>query len=233
MLLIMADGPKTENVHVHHKNGGKNTMKKNIFNLQLFDDGGEGGSGAQGGNAGNGNGGQGSSGGNNNGGNAGGGFSFAQAEEIANARAQRAEKAALSSYFKQQGMSETEIEQAIADFKKNKAAQQPNVSAIEKERDEAKAELQALKDQATLRSKGVRDEDLDYVQFKVSAMMKADDKLDFEKAVTKFLKDNPRFTAAGSYRVKTGTDGSQGSGSQTGDNASINNAIRRAAGHRI
>lgn len=204
-------------------------MKKNIFNLQLFDDGGEGGSGAQGGNAGNGNGGQNSGG--NNGGQ--GGFSFAQAEEIANARVQRAEKAALSSYFKQQGMSEAEIEQAIADFKKNKAAQQPNVSAIEKERDEAKAELQALKDQATLRSKGVRDEDLDYVQFKVSAMMKADDKLDFEKAVTKFLKDNPRFSGAGSYRVKTGTDGSQGSGSQTGDNASINNAIRRAAGYRV
>lgn len=205
-------------------------MKKNIFNLQLFDDGGEGGPGAQGGNAGNGNGGQ-NSGGNNGG--QGGSFSFAQAEEIANARAQRAEKAALSSYFKQQGMSEQEIEQAIADYKKNKAAQQPNIAAIEKERDDAKAELQALKNQATLRSKGVRDEDLDYVQFKVGAMMKEDDKLDFDKAVTKFLKDNPRFTSAGSYRVKTGTDGSQGSGSGTDGNTSINNAIRRAAGYRV
>ena len=107
---------------------------KNIFNLQLFDDGGEGGSGAQGGNAGNGNGGQNSG---NNGGQA-GGFSFAQAEEIANARAQRAEKAALSSYFKQQGMSELEIEQAIEDCKANKAKSQPNIAAIEKERDDDK-----------------------------------------------------------------------------------------------
>ena len=203
-------------------------MKKNIFNLQLFDDDGEGGSGAQGGNAGNGNGGQNSGG--NNGGQ--GGFSFAQDEEIANARVQRAEKAALSSYFKQQGMSEAEIEQAIADFKANKAKNQPNVAAIEKERDDARAELQALKNQATLRSKGVREEDLDYVQFKVGAMMKEDDKLDFDKAVTKFLKDNPRFTASG-YKVKTGTDGSQGSGSRTDGNDSINNAIRRAAGYRV
>lgn len=226
----MADGPKTENVHAHIKNGGKNDMKKNIFNLQLFDDGGEGGSGAQGGNAGNGNGGQ-NSGGSNGG--QGGSYSFAQAEEIANARASRAEKAALSSYFKQQGMSEKEIEQAIADFKANKAKQQPDIAAIEKERDDAKAELQTLKNQATLRSKGVRDEDLDYVQFKVGAMMKEDDKLDFDKAVTKFLKDNPRFTSAGSYRVKTGTDGSQGSGSGTDGNTSINNAIRKAAGYRV
>lgn len=204
-------------------------MKKKIFDLQLFDDGGEGGSGAQGGNAGEGNGGQ-NSGGNRN---QAGGFSFAQAEEIANARAQRAEKAALSSYFKQQGMSETEIEQAIADFKANRARSQPNVAAIEKERDDARAELQAMKHQSTLRSKGVRDEDLDYVQFKVGAMMKEDDKLDFEKAVTKFLKDNPRFTSTGSYRVRTGPDSSQGSGAGADGNTSINDAIRRAAGYRI
>jgi hypothetical protein len=60
--------------------------------------------------------------------------------------------------------------------------------------------------------------------------MKADSKLDFDKALDKFLKENPRF-AGGSgsgYRVKTGTEGSQGSGSGS-DNASINNAIRSAA----
>ena len=216
----------------HIKNGGKKkTMKKNIFNLQLFDDGGEGGSGAQGGNAGNGNGGQGNNSG-NNGGQA-GGFSFAQAEEIANARAQRAERAALSSYFKQQGLDEKEIEQAIADFKKNRDAKKPDVAAIEKERDDARAELQTMKNQATLRAKGVRDEDLDYVQFKVDAMMKADAKLDFDKAVSAFLKENPRFTSAGTYKVKTGTDGSQGSGAGADGNTSINNAIRRAAGYKI
>lgn len=207
-------------------------MKKHyIFDLQLFDDGGEGGSGGQGGNAGGGNGGQGSSGGNNGGQQ--GSYSFAQAEEIANARAQRAERAALSSYFKQQGLDEKEIEQAITDFKKNRDAKKPDVAAIEKERDDARAELQTMKNQATLRSKGVRDEDLDYVQFKVDAMMKADAKLDFDKAVSAFLKENPRFTSAGTYKVKTGTDGSQGSSAGADGNTSINNAIRRAAGYKI
>ena len=65
-------------------------MGKRMF-LQLFEDGGGAGSGGQGGNAGAGNGSQGNAGGSGNQGS----YSFAQAEEIANARADRAEKAAL------------------------------------------------------------------------------------------------------------------------------------------
>lgn len=205
-------------------------MIKKHFNLQLFDDGGQGGSGgAQGGTAGTGDGGQAGSAGSNN--NGGGAYSFQQAEEIASARAQRAEKAALSSYFKQQGMSEEEVSQALAAYKAQQAANKPDAIKITKERDDALAELAALKNSNTLRSKGVREEDLDYVMFKIGALMKEDDKLDFEKAAAKYLKDNPRFTASGggSYRVKTGTDGSQGSGSGQNANASINDAIRRAA----
>ena len=76
-------------------------MGKRMF-LQLFEDGGGAGSGGQGGNAGAGNGSQGNAGGSGNQGS----YSFAQAEEIANARADRAEKAALRSYFQQQGMTE-------------------------------------------------------------------------------------------------------------------------------
>ena len=201
-------------------------MKKH-FNLQLFDNGGEGGSGGgQGGNAGNGNGSQGNAG--NNGGT--GGYSFQQAEEIAQARAERAEKAALSSYFKQQGMSEEEINQ---DFKANREKQRPNVDAITKERDDALAELAQMKNSQTLAQKGVRAEDTDYVMFKIAALMKEDSKLDFEKAATKFLKENPRFTTSGSgsYRVKTGTE-SSGAGSSGNQNSNdfINAAIRRKAG---
>ncbi len=167
------------------------------FNLQLFEDGSGSGSGAgQGAGAGAGNGGQAGNAG-NNGGNNTGSYSFQQAEEIANARAQR-----------------------------------PNVDAITKERDDARAELAQMKNSQTLRQKGVREEDVDYVTFKVAALMKEDDKLDFDKAATKFLKDNPRFTTAGtgSYRVKTGTDGSgAGSSDPSKGNSSINDAIRRAA----
>ena len=199
-----------------------------LFDLQLFDDGGQGApAGQQGGTAGNGNGGQ-------NAGTSGTGagtFSFEQAEEIANARAQRAEKAALASYFTQQGLSEDEVTKAIAAYKAQQAANKPNVDTITKERDDALKELAALKNSATLRAKGVRDEDIDYVMFKVSALMELDGKLDFEKAVTKYLKDNPRFATGGSsYRVKTGTDGSnQGGSSGQGTNDAINNAIRKAA----
>lgn len=206
-------------------------MIKKHFDLQLFDDGGQSGSGsAQGGTAGTGDGGQAGSAG-NNGNGSGGSYSFQQAEEIANARAQRAEKAALASYFKQQGMSEDEVSKAIAAYKAQQAASKPDADKITKERDDALAELAALKNSNALRSKGVREEDLDYVMFKISGLMKEDDKLDFEKAAAKYLKENPRFTASGggSYRVKTGTDGSQGSGSGQGSNDSINDAIRRAA----
>lgn len=209
-------------------------MEKKFFNIQLLDDGNGGGAGAnggQGGSAGAGNGGQAGNAG-NNGGNNGGSYSFQQAEEIANARAQRAEKAALASYFKQQGLSEEQINQAIADYKAQQAAQKPNVDAITKERDDARAELAALKNAQTLRQKGVREEDTDYVMFKIAALMKEDDKLDFKKAADKFLKDNPRFTTSGSgsYRVKTGTDGSGAGSSSQNSNDFINAAIRRKAG---
>lgn len=205
-------------------------MRKHFY-LQLFDNGGEGGSGGgQGGNAGNGNGSQGNAG--NNGSN-GGTFSFQQAEEIANARVQRAERAALASYFQQQGLSEEQVNKAIADYKAQQAAQRPNVDAITKERDDARAELAQLKNSQALAKKGVRAEDTDYVMFKIEALMKEDDKLDFDKAATKFLKENPRFTTSGSgsYRVKTGTDGS-GAGSSGSQNSNdfINAAIRRKAG---
>lgn len=202
------------------------------FNLQLFEDGSGSGSGAgQGAGAGAGNGGQAGNAG-NNGGNNTGSYSFQQAEEIANARAQRAERAALTSYFQQQGLSEDQVNKAIADYKAQQAAQRPNVDAITKERDDARAELARMKNSQTLIKKGVRAEDTDYVMFKIEALMKEDDKLDFDKAATKFLKDNPRFTTAGtgSYRVKTGTDGSgAGSSDPSKGNSSINDAIRRAA----
>ena len=128
-------------------------------------------------------------------------------------------------------MSEEEVSQAIAAYKAQQAASKPDASKITKERDDALAELAALKNSNALRSKGVREEDLDYVMFKIGALMKEDDKLDFDKAATKYLKDNPRFTASGggSYRVKTGTDSSgQGGSSGQQGNDSINNAIRKA-----
>ena len=116
-------------------------MRRRYFDLQIFADGGgdgadNGGAGAGKGTAGNGNGGQGNAGGASGGAT----YSYEQAEQIAEARADRATKAALADYFKRQGMSEEEVTAAIADYRTKKAASQPNVSAVEKERDDALAQ---------------------------------------------------------------------------------------------
>lgn len=205
-------------------------MQTKFFNLQLLDDGGQGGAGnGQGGSAGSGNGGQAGNAG-NNGSNNGASYSFQQAEEIANARASRAERAALASYFQQQGLSEEQINQAIADYKAQQAAQRPNVDAITKERDDARAELAAMKNGQKLTQLGVRPEFSRFVLSEIDTLMKEDSKLDFDKAAAKFLKDNPQYkTGNSSYRVKTGTDGSGAGSSGDKGNAFINDAIRRAA----
>ena len=153
------------------------------------------------------------------------GYSYEQLEEIASARAERASRAALADFFRKQGMSEEDITTAINDFKEKKKASQPDVSEIEKERDAAKKELEAYKNNEILRKKGVKEEDLDYVTFKVEKMVT--DKLPFEKAAEQFLKDNTRFTG-NSYRVVSGAE-SGGGGKAIGTNDSINDAIRRAA----
>lgn len=184
-----------------------------IMNLHLFDDG-DNGNGGQG-NAGSGNGGQGST----------GTFTYEQLDEIATSRADRATKAALKSYFQQQGLSEQEAAAAIEQYKKDKASRQPNASALEKERDQYKAQLEERDNKDYLRDKNVKAEDLDYVLFKAQQLV--DDKTDFKKAADKFLKDNPRYAGNG-YKVSTssasGSEGSSGS-----KHASINDAIRNAA----
>ena len=196
-------------------------MKKNRMNLRIFENSGGVGAGEPGGSAG---------GDNNNQNNAGSGgqptYSYAQAEEIANARAERAERSALKSYFQQQGMSEEQVNQAITDYKAQQKKNQPNIEQMQQERDAALKEAQQMKQEKFLSGKGVKAEDVDYVMFKVSKLV--DDKTTFEKAAEKYLKENPRFVGGSSYRVSTST-GSDSNGSGGNVNASINDAIRAAA----
>lgn len=58
------------------------------------------------------------------------------------------EDTALKAYFKQQGLSQEEMDQAIAAFKQQKAAQQPDVGAIQQQLTQA----QAIAQQAQLQS---------------------------------------------------------------------------------
>lgn len=193
---------------------------KNRMLLQLFEDGGGAGSGDQSGNAGgSGNGGQRNSGGNN------ATYSYEQAEEIANARAERAERSALKSYFQQQGMTEQQVNDAIRSFKEKQSANKPDYEKIQRERDDALKEVATMKNEKTLAAKGVKSEDMDYVMFKVTRLV--DDKTSFEKAADKFLKENPRYTGK-VYRVSTSSAGSE-NGSGGTSNSSINDMIRAAA----
>lgn len=195
-------------------------MYKKI-NLQLFADGGEGGTGAPGAAAGAGTG----------TGTQNGTYTYQQAEEIATARADRAEKAALKSFFQQQGMSESEVQQAMVEYKANKEKNKPNVSEIEKERDEANKELINLKNEKVLSGMKVKSEDLDYVMFKVNGLVT--DKKDFKAAAEEWLKENPRYKEGGGYRVTTSTN-SSGSGESTSSNPNeaINNIIRNSFGRK-
>lgn len=197
-------------------------MRKRMY-LQLFEDGTEAGSNGQGGNnAGNGNGNQGNAGETGNQAT----FSYAQAEEIAQARAERAERSALKSYFQQQGMSEDQVTQAIADYKAQQKKNQPNVTQMQQDLADARNEVQQMKNEKLLTAKGVKADDLDYVLYKVSKM--TDEKTSFEKAADKYLKENPRFTSGSGYRVSTST-GNTSNGSVENVNATINDAIRSAA----
>lgn len=193
-------------------------MKKVLMNLHIFDDGGNDGNGNQSGNSGTGSGGQGGS----------AGYTFEQAEEIANSRAEKATRAALADFYRKQGLSEAEITTAIEDFKAKQKANKPDVDAITKERDEAQRKLQQYEHEKVLTSKGVKSDDMDYVLFKVNGLV--DDKTDFSKAAEKFLKENPRYTGvsgSGIYRVSTST-GADNQNAGGNINASINDRIRAA-----
>lgn len=192
------------------------------FNLQLFADGGDGGSGSQGGDAGNGNGSQRT--------NAGGTgnhatYSYEQAEEIANARAQRAEQSALRSYFQQQGMTQDEVTQALNDYRERQKASKPDVAALQSELAAEKAKTTQYENEKVLAAKGVKAEDLDYVAFKVNQLVT--EKKDFKTAADEFLKSNPRFSGQ-TYKVSTGTSDGNASGGTESKNEQMNNMIRNA-----
>ena len=199
-------------------------MRKRMY-LQLFEDGAGAGSGGQGGNAGAGNGGQGSAGG-SSGSHGNGAYTYEQLEEIASARAEKSERAALANFFRSQGMTEAEVTQAISAFKTQRAANQPNATKLQQDLDDANKKIQQMENEKVLAGKGVKSEDLDYVMFKVSKLV--DDKTTFEKAAEKYLKENPRYMGGSTYRVSTST-GSESNGSGGSMNVSINDRIRAAA----
>lgn len=185
-------------------------------NLQRFADGGDGGSDTQGRETGTGNSSQGG----------GAVYTYEQLEEVASARASKAERHAITDYLRRKGMSEEDITSAIDDYKAKRKASQPDISKIEKERDDALGKVEQFENEKILVKKGVRADDLDYVSFKVRQLVT--DKKNFESAADEYLKENPRY-AGGShpYKVSTGVSSGNAGGTET-KNEQINNMIRDA-----
>lgn len=98
------------------------------------------------------------------------------------------------------------------------------------ERDDARRELEQYKQNGFLKSRGVKDEYLEFVTFKAEKLV--DEKTDFQKAAETVLAQNPQFAGRtrGYTVVSTGTpDGGSGSGTGKGGTDDPN-AIRKAMG---
>lgn len=133
------------------------------------------------------------------------------------------EDTALKAYFKQQGLSEDEMKQAIAAFKQQKAASQPDVTALTQQAQAAQATAQQamIDKEATLAaiSLGIDAKTIPYVlkMADLSQVMGQDGKINDESlktALNKVLEDVPALKpqAAGStgfMQVGASGDGQQ------------------------
>lgn len=133
------------------------------------------------------------------------------------------EDTALKAYFKQQGLSQQEVEQAIATFKEQKAANQPNVEALQQQAATAAAEARQAQIQqaATMAAVGlgISVTSIPYVlkMADFSQTVGQDGKISNEKlteALNKVLEDIPALKpqetdTTGFLHVGTGGDPSQ------------------------
>lgn len=146
------------------------------------------------------------------------------------------EDTALKAYFKQQGLSQQEVEQAIAAFKQQKAASQPDVNALQTQIAQAQtiAQQAMLEKEATLTaiSLGLDAKTIPYVlkMADLSQVMGQDGKVNDESmknAINKVLEDIPALKpqpAGSTGFIQVGASG--GSGQQ----AASNDALMKAFG---
>lgn len=79
---------------------------------------------------------------NNQGGTAAPAIDYDKIQDMINRGTQQKENAILKSYFQQQGLSEEEARQAMETFRQQKAAQQPNITALQTQLAQAQTESQ-------------------------------------------------------------------------------------------
>lgn len=134
---------------------------------------------------------------------------YAKIQQMLDGTLAAKEDTALKAYFKQQGLSQEEMEQAIAAFKQQKAAQQPDIGAIQQQLTQAQAVAQkAMIDSAATMaavSLGIDAKTIPYVlkMADISQVMGQDGKINDEAlkaALNKVLENVPALKpqAAGS-----------------------------------
>lgn len=110
------------------------------------------------------------------------------------------EDTALKAYFKQQGLSQQEAEQAMAAFKQQKAANQPDVAGLQTQVTQAQAEMQKAQIEAAATMEavalGIDAKTIPYVlkMADLSQVMGQDGKINAETmkaALNKVLEDVP------------------------------------------
>lgn len=111
------------------------------------------------------------------------------------------EETALKAYFKQQGLSQQEVEQAIAAYKEQKAQNQPNVELLQQQTTQAQQQAQqALIERDAYKLSGELGIDLNTMPYvlklaDMSAVVGSDGNIDQEKlkeALNKVLEDVPQ-----------------------------------------
>lgn len=146
------------------------------------------------------------------------------------------EDTALKAYFKQQGLSQEEAEQAMAAFKQQKAAQQPDVGAIQTQLAQAQAAAQQaqIDKAATLAaiSLGIDPKTVPYVlkMADLSQVMGQDGKINDEtlkNALNKVLEDVPALKPQASGTTGFVQVGASGSGQQQ---TTSDDALKKAFG---
>lgn len=125
---------------------------------------------------------------------------YAKIQQMLDGTLAAKEDTALKAYFRQQGLSQEDVEQAIAAFKQQKAAQQPDVGAIQQQLTQAQAVAQkAMIDSAATMaavSLGIDAKTIPYVlkMADLSQVMGQDGKINDETlkvALDKVLEDVP------------------------------------------
>lgn len=161
---------------------------------------------------------------------------YAKIQQMLDGTLSAKEDTALKAYFKQQGLSQEEAEQAMTAFKQQKAAQQPDVGALQTQLARAQAEAQkAMIDNAatmTAISLGLDAKTIPYIlkMADLSQVMGQDGKINEETlktALNKVLEDVPALKPQPGQAtgfVQVGVSGG------TGQQQTTDDALKKAFG---